>query len=290
MKVSLFSRILPDSIRIPLALWARKTGFSTHVQTALCIRERRSLSVKHALIPPRDHSSAKVLIVCAHFNHAQYLHGCVNSILAQTHSNFELIIVDDKSTDDSVPPALTTIESRDPRIKIVRLEENSGAYIARNTGVSAATPNWTHITFIDPDDIAAPGWLTHTLHVLNSGCGTVRPVLERWTSDFTKLKSMYFGHCQSLHSRDAWLRVGGFLQVRVSGDAELTARLGHLSRHNLVRVLKASEVSQKMRHIPGSASLSNLESRKKWLEDRDLEMSSMSPAELKVVPVTASWK
>jgi len=290
MKVSLFRRIIPDSIRIPLALWARKTGFSTHIQSALCIRERRSLSRKHALIAPRDHSSSKVLIVCAHFNHAQYLRGCVDSILAQTHSNFELVIVDDNSTDASVPDALTTIQSLDPRIKVIRLDENSGAYIARNTGISVATPDWTHLTFIDPDDIALPGLLSHFLHVLNSGCGTVRPILERWTPDFKILKSIYFGHCQSLHSRDAWFHAGGFLPVRVSGDAELTARMGHLSRHGLVSVLKASEVSQKMRHIPGSASLTKLEDRKKWLEDRDREMSSMSPAELKVVPVTASWK
>lgn len=290
MKVSLFSHILPDSIRIPLALWARKSGLSTHIQTALCMRERRSLSLKHALISLRDNSSSKVLIVCAHFNHAQYLRGCVESILAQTHSNFELVIVDDKSTDASVPPALRTIQSLDPRIKVIHLDENSGAYIARNTGISAATPDWTHVTFIDPDDIALPGWLTHTLHVLNSGCGTVRPVLERWTPDFKVFKSMYFGHCPSLHSRDAWIHAGGFLPVRVSGDAELTSRMGHLSRHGLVRVLKASETSQRVRLLPGSASHQKLADRKKWLEDRDREMASMSPADLKVVPVTASWK
>ena len=290
MKVSLFSRILPDLIRIPLALWARKSGLSTHIQTALCISERRRLARKHALITSRDHSSSKVLVVCPHFNHAQYLQGCVESVLAQSHSNFELVIVDDVSTDPSVQPLLDTLSSLDSRIKVVRLLENSGSYIARNTGISAASPDWTHVAFIDPDDIADPDWLTHALHVLNSGCGTVRPVLERWTPDFKQFKSMYFGHCPSLHSRDAWIHAGGFLPVRVSGDAELIYRMSHLARHGMVRVLKASQTSQRVRLIPGSASQQNLSDRKKWLEARDAEMSDMSPAELKVVPVTASWK
>lgn len=291
MKVSLFSRILPDFIRIPLALFFRKTGISTTVQSALCIREIRTLTPLHSRIPLRDHSNSKVLIVCAHYNHTKYLEGCVDSILAQDHPLFELVIVDDVSTDPTTPDLLSRLTSKDPRIKAITLAENSGAYIARNTGISAASTPWTHVTFIDPDDIASPDWLTHALNVLDGKDGTVRPVLERWTPDFTRMKSIYFGHCPSLHSRNAWQRAGGFLPVRVSGDSELTSRLSHLSRlDGLTTILKASKTSQKVRLLPGSASHQKLTDRKKWLEARDLEMRGMNAAELKVTPVTAEWK
>lgn len=290
MKVSLFSRILPDVIRIPLALFLRKMGISTSVQSALCIREIRTLASAHSRIAPRDHSGSKVLIVCAHFNHASYLEGCVDSIIASTHSNFELLIVDDKSTDPSAPRLLDSLTKKDDRIKVITLQQNSGAYIARNTGISAASPDWTHVTFIDPDDIASPDWLTHALTVLDGKNGTVRPVLERWTPDFASMKSIYFGHCPSLHSRFAWERAGGFLPVRVSGDAEMTSRMGHLSRDGETCVLKASKTAQKVRLLPGSASHQKLSDRKKWLESRDLEMHSMTAAELKVSPAIAEWK
>ena len=190
MRVSVFHKTLPNFIRLPLALLFRKSGITAAVQTALCISESKRLAANFT--PTKsDHLDSKVLIVCAHYNHLKWLPGCVDSVLAQTHPNCQLIIVDDASADPNTLHDLSAQTSRDPRIKAIQLEKNSGAYIARNTALQAADTDWTHVTFIDPDDEAYPNWLSHQLDVLGTHQGTVRPALERWTPDFSKRKSMH---------------------------------------------------------------------------------------------------
>jgi glycosyltransferase involved in cell wall biosynthesis len=290
MRVSLFKKIMPDAIRIPLAILFRKLGISTTIQSALHLVETRRLTREHQNDPPYT-SSAKVLIVCAHHNHLEYLSGCVDSILASTHSSWQLLIVDDQSTDPSALTVLREQSARDQRINAIQLSENSGAYVARNTALSAADTDWTHITFIDPDDHATPTMLEHHLEVLRGREGTVRPVLERWTDNFTKLKSIYHGHCPSLHSRLAWERAGGFMPVRRSGDAELTLRMSHLTQGGKTAIYKGWITAQRCRLLPGSASHQDLIARKLWLEARDSELSTLYPSDLCISsPATCDWK
>lgn len=92
-------------------------------------------------------------IIMPNYNKANYIATSINSVLNQTYPFFELIIVDDGSTDDS----LSVLESfSDKRIKLIRIN-NSGAAAARNTGIESA--NYGLIAFIDSDDI----WLPHFL-------------------------------------------------------------------------------------------------------------------------------
>ena len=90
----------------------------------------------------------------------------MDSVLAQSHTNFQLLIVDDCSSAEGSREALKVQTSRDPRIKAIVLEKNSGAYVARSTAFEAADSDWTHVAFIDPDDEAYPGWLKHSLDIL----------------------------------------------------------------------------------------------------------------------------
>lgn len=289
MKVSLLYKILPNFIRLPLALLLRKSGITAAVQTALCTSESKHLAASFK--PTKsDHSDSKVLIVCAHYNHLKWLPGCVDSVLAQTHPNWQLIIVDDASTDPNTLHDLSAQTSRDQRIKAIQLENNSGAYIARNTALQSASPDWTHITFIDPDDEAYPNWLSHHLDVLGTHQGTVRPVLERWTPDFSKRKSMYFGHCQSLHSKKIWHLLGGFLPVRVSGDAELTLRTSFLAKLGKSTLHKSFNPAQKMRFLPASASHQALRERKLWLERRSASLANAALKDLCITPTTSPWR
>ena len=289
MRVSLFHKILPNFIRLPLAFFFRKTGISPAIQTALCISECKRLA--RGFTPTKkDHSASKILIVCAHYNHLKWLPSCVDSVLAQTHTNWQLLVVDDLSTDPSAPTTLSAQASRDPRIKAIQLEQNSGAYIARNTALEAADPDWTHITFIDPDDEAYPSCLTHLLDVLGNQEGTIRPVLERWTPDFTKMKSMYHGHCPSLHSRNVWELAGGFLPVRVSGDAELTHRLHAISLHANTTLHNSFKPAQRCRTLPGSASHQALRERKLWLERRYALLATSPLSDLCITPTTSPWQ
>lgn len=73
---------------------------------------------------------------------------CIKSILSQTYSNFEVIIVDDGSTNESAAIADSLVKS-DNRLRIIH-KKNEGSAIARNTGIENATGDY--ITFIDSDD------------------------------------------------------------------------------------------------------------------------------------------
>tara|TARA_B110000091_G_scaffold67087_1_gene73815 strand:- start:212 stop:1105 length:894 start_codon:yes stop_codon:yes gene_type:complete len=293
VKVSLLRKIIPDFLRFPAVIFLRKAGVSTWFQNKFYAFEAAAL--KNNFTPtfsPEEASKMKVLVICAHYNHNEFLPGCVSSILAQTHSNLHLLIVDDKSTDPTTPKVLQQQSERDSRVNYITLDNNSGAYIARNTGVHASlNQDWTHVTFIDPDDEAHPNWLHHSLEVLAGREGSVRPYIRRYDSTLTTPLQAYFGHCPTLHSRLAWLRAGGFMPMRRSGDSELTLRLSHLSKDGLTVNVKSFEESIKCRHLPGSSTHQDLTSRKLMLEKRDDELNAMSTFEMKITtPVITSFK
>lgn len=87
-----------------------------------------------------------VIVPC--FNAAKTIGTCMVSVLAQTYQNWELIIVDDGSNDDSYQIALTQA-TKDSRIRIVK-QVNSGVSAARNTGIKLASG--TYLAFLDADD------------------------------------------------------------------------------------------------------------------------------------------
>ena len=81
-----------------------------------------------------------------------YLEKCVDSILAQTFRDFELLLIDDGSP-DNCPALCEEAAARDPRIRVIH-QKNAGLSAARNTGVEAARGEW--IGFVDSDDSIAP--------------------------------------------------------------------------------------------------------------------------------------
>ena len=89
----------------------------------------------------------KVSIIIPLYNEEKYIKECVNSVVNQTYKNIEIIVINDKSTDNS----LNELKSiRDKRIKIIDLKENKGVSNARNLGVKEA--NGEYICFLDSDD------------------------------------------------------------------------------------------------------------------------------------------
>ncbi len=92
-----------------------------------------------------------VSIVMPSYNTASYIKESIQSILNQTYTNWELIIVDDCSTDntDEVLAAIT-----DSRIRYFKNEKNSGAAVSRNKALREARGQW--IAYLDSDDIWMP--------------------------------------------------------------------------------------------------------------------------------------
>lgn len=92
-----------------------------------------------------------VIVTC--YNNAKYLPTCLDALLAQTLPDIEIICVDDASTDDSVK-ILQKYKKRDPRIRLILLDENQGVSIARNRALAAAKTKY--IMFCDADDYYDP--------------------------------------------------------------------------------------------------------------------------------------
>ena len=93
-----------------------------------------------------------VSIIMPSYNTAKYIAETVQSVLAQTYQDWELIIVDDCSTDDTdevVKPFLS-----DSRIRYLKNEKNSGAAVSRNRALREAKGKW--IAFLDSDDLWMP--------------------------------------------------------------------------------------------------------------------------------------
>lgn len=101
------------------------------------------------------------VIMPAH-NRETFIRDSIDSVLAQTFTDFELIVVDDGSTDTT---AAIVKSYTDPRIRLIR-QPNQGVSVARNTGLEAAQGEF--ITFLDSDDLYYPEFLKTLYHLMQS--------------------------------------------------------------------------------------------------------------------------
>ncbi|MBO5561061.1 MAG: glycosyltransferase [Firmicutes bacterium] len=168
----------------------------------------------------------------------EQLRECIDSILNQTYDNFELILVDDKSTWESVPKVLAEYES-DPRITVIYRNENGHISRCTNTGIEAAKGEY--IVFTDCDDVLAPNAVYEMTKVVNedksidfiysdedklSDDGTMRhfPHFKPDWSPDTFMSHMYTSHL-SAYRRSIVNEIGG-LRVGFEGaqDYDFTIR------------------------------------------------------------------
>lgn len=91
----------------------------------------------------------RVSVIIANYNNQIYLQECLDSVLAQTYGNIEIVVVDDCSTDDSLS-VLRKYEEMHPNIKVFVNETNSGVSRTRINAIENATGEY--ITVLDPDD------------------------------------------------------------------------------------------------------------------------------------------
>lgn len=91
---------------------------------------------------------AKLSVIVPVYNVEKYLQRCVDSLLAQTHEDLEILLVNDGSTDGS-PALCDAYAKKDARIRVIH-QKNGGLSAARNTGIDAATGEY--LAFLDSDD------------------------------------------------------------------------------------------------------------------------------------------
>lgn len=109
---------------------------------------------------------SKVSIITPAYNAAPYLEETIKSVQAQTFQNWEMIIVDDCSKDNTYQVA-NTFAASDMRIKVLQNRQNSGVAKTRNVALDAATGEY--IAFLDSDDLWLPDKLKKQLEFMDSG-------------------------------------------------------------------------------------------------------------------------
>lgn len=172
------------------------------------------------MIPPPE--SPLVSIIVPTYNRGEYLRQAVESVLAQTYGNLELIVVDDGST-DATPQYLDSLS--DSRVRVVRRAQRSNAAVARNTGLAAARGEF--LAFLDSDDLWFPEKLASQMRRLRESpearwCYTLFSVIDGDGNDIPTLAG------------GPWLPLEGWLVEEVV-RAEVLAPLPTLvAEHALV--------------------------------------------------------
>lgn len=132
--------------------------------------------------PTRRSGEPLVSVVLPNYNYARYLPERIESILAQSFDDFELIILDDASTDRSVE-VIDRYRS-DPRVRVVVNNENSGSVFRQwNSGVELARGRYVWIA--EADDLADPSLLATLVPILESSESVVLAYSESWLIDET---------------------------------------------------------------------------------------------------------
>lgn len=107
--------------------------------------------------------SRMVSVIMPAYNSARYIAESIESVLAQTYRNLELLIVDDGSSDNTGSIAMH-YAAADPRIKVIRLLDNNGPGVARNVAILRSRGRW--IAFCDSDDRWLPNKLEKQINLM----------------------------------------------------------------------------------------------------------------------------
>ncbi len=111
-----------------------------------------------------------VSIVTPMYNDELYIASTINSVIKQTYKNWELILVDDASTDTTIKKVQTFV-SKYPNIKLLKNPQNKGAAYSRNLATEEASG--AYIAFLDADDQWRPNKLEKQVEVLNASMADV---------------------------------------------------------------------------------------------------------------------
>lgn len=138
-------------------------------------------------------------IIIPIYNAAPYLPTCVDRILAQTEQDFELILVDDGSTDDSWK--LAQHYAQQDRHIIALQQAHSGQSAARNMGLQQAKGQF--IAFVDADDSIAPDWLEQHLSAIEGVDYVQSGYTRQNTHQLPRTHYQFTSPCMRLYRREA---------------------------------------------------------------------------------------
>lgn len=181
----------------------------------------------------------KVSILTTVYNREKYLAACIESVLASTFTDWEMIIVDDQSKDNSVAIA-QSYAAQDKRIQVHVNAQNLGDYPNRNKAASYA--KGTYLKYLDADDLLYPHGLEIMVNTMEAypecALGISQQVAEdvkpypfvmtpkeTFQREFLQRGVLGLGPTGTIIRRDAFEAIGGFTGTRYIGDTELWYKL-----------------------------------------------------------------
>jgi glycosyltransferase involved in cell wall biosynthesis len=190
-----------------------------------------------------------VSVIIPAFNRERVIGRAIKSVLAQTFQDFEIIVIDDGSRDETAKNAIKLAYS-EPRIRIFRFETNQGAQAARNAGARVAQGKW--LSFLDSDDEWLPRSLemrlgiaaVENVEVVHSDCYILRKNMPQELFNLPALRGQVYsellGHPgpmfqAMLMSASSFSQIGGLDETIVAYQEWDTAiRLGKSFRFGYV--------------------------------------------------------
>jgi glycosyltransferase involved in cell wall biosynthesis len=182
-------------------------------------------------------STAKPLIsvLMTAYNREKYIADAIESVLASTYSNFELIITDDQSKDRTVEIAKSYSE-KDKRVKVFVNEQNLGDYPNRNKAASYAQGKY--LKYVDADDFIYPWGIQLLVDMMNQFpeagwglCSLIQYVKkpfpfqlgpkEAYNYHYNGPGLFFKAPLSSIFRSDAFHAVGGFSEIRMAGDFDM---------------------------------------------------------------------
>jgi glycosyltransferase involved in cell wall biosynthesis len=162
---------------------------------------------------------AKVAVVIPCYNLGKYLSEAVESVLDQTHQDFEIAVVDDGSDDEKTVDILSRL--RFPKTRVIRTA-NCGPAAARNVGIKSTSSQY--VVCLDADDWLDKTYLETTSRVLDADFDGKIGIVSTWMDWFGKFSGVIrlgpyathgfafhdFAHVASMFRRKCWEEVGGY--------------------------------------------------------------------------------
>lgn len=201
-------------------------------------------------------NKALISVIVPSYNAAPHLQKCINSIKKQIYENWELIIVNDGSEDNTIQ-IVETYMLEDRRIRLIN-KENGGVSSARNSGIESATGDW--IVFVDADDYVQPRYLSAMIEA-SDGCDLVVSHVTTNASKLSKTACEYRVYnlsdgfiilsvqgelhppCAKLVSRKLLLNYGIRFIEKLSLGEDLCFNLDYLEHCSIIAI--TSEVNYK---------------------------------------------
>jgi glycosyltransferase involved in cell wall biosynthesis len=180
-----------------------------------------------------------VSVLMVVYNHEKLVTAAIESVLSSTYKNFELIVVDDRSQDNTYQIA-NEYTMLDPRVRVYLNEQNLGDYPNRSKAASYA--NGKYLKFVDGDDLIYPWGLEILVNMMEqfpeAGWGLCsliqneKKIFPFVLSPKETYEYEYFGTglfhkapLSSIIKKDAFEKVGGFASIRMAGDFEMWNKL-----------------------------------------------------------------